>query len=147
MADYCIFCGAAMGQPWLCEACGATVTGGWPTSSSASRTDEYLPNVVADELRPVTALFADVVGSTSLGERLGPSEIKSLIGECVTRMTRVVESYGGTVGSYMGDGIAAFFGISAAREDDAIRAALSALRILEVISDYANEIESAWDIP
>src|SRR5207244_607933 len=49
--------------------------------------------------------------------------------------------------SYMGDGIAAFFGIDAAREDDPIRAGLAGLRIIEVISDYAREIDSAWNIP
>jgi len=75
-------------------------------------------NEAADELRPVTALFADVVGSTSLGERLAPHEVKALIGECVSRMARVVEQYGGTVQSFMGDGIAAFFGMPAAHEDD-----------------------------
>jgi len=43
-----------------------------------------------DEMRPITALFADIVGSTGLGERLGPDEIKALVGECVTRMSRAV---------------------------------------------------------
>ena len=38
-----------------------------------------------DEMRPITALFADIVGSTGLGERLGPDEVKALVGECVTR--------------------------------------------------------------
>ena len=41
-----------------------------------------------DEMRPITALFADIVGSTGLGERLGPDEVKTLAGECVTRMSR-----------------------------------------------------------
>jgi len=38
-----------------------------------------------DEMRPITALFVDIVGSTGLGERLGPDEVKALVGECVTR--------------------------------------------------------------
>src|SRR5581483_7057108 len=88
---------------------------------------------VDDELRPVTALFADIVGSTGLGERLAPDEVKALIGECVTRMTKVVEQHGGTVQAFMGDGIAAFFGLPAAHEDDADRAAHAALRLLEVV--------------
>jgi class 3 adenylate cyclase len=41
-----------------------------------------------DEMRPNTTLFADIVGSTGLGERLGPDEVKTLAGECVTRMSR-----------------------------------------------------------
>jgi len=63
-------------------------------------------SVDADELRPVTALFADVVGSTSLGEQLAPAEVKAVIGECVTRMCEVVEAFGGEVTGQMGDGIA-----------------------------------------
>ena len=99
-----------------------------------------------DELRPVTALFADIVGSTSLGERLQPHEVKTLIGECVTRMARVVEQLGGTVQAFMGDGIAAFFGLSAAHEDDPDRAAHAALQILATVADYARDIATAWNV-
>jgi adenylate cyclase len=53
-----------------------------------------------DELRPVTVLFADIVGSTALGERLAPDEVKTLVGECVTMMSMAVEEYGGTVQAY-----------------------------------------------
>jgi pSer/pThr/pTyr-binding forkhead associated (FHA) protein len=55
-----------------------------------------------DELRLVTALFADIVGSTSLGERLSPDETKLVIGECVSRMSHAVERFGGMVQAYMG---------------------------------------------
>lgn len=99
-----------------------------------------------DELRPVTALFADIVGSTSLGERLSPDEVKVVIGECVTRMCHAVEQFGGDVQSHMGDGIAAFFGVPAAHEDDPERAARAAIRILDVVGDYAREVEAAWGI-
>jgi class 3 adenylate cyclase len=99
-----------------------------------------------DELRPITALFADVVGSTSLGERLKPDEVKALIGECVSRMSHAVEEYGGTVQAYMGDGIAAYFGLPKAHEDDPERAARAALRILEVVGQYAHDIRDAWGI-
>ena len=99
-----------------------------------------------DELRPVTALFADIVGSTGLGERLRPDEVKALVGECVTRMARAVEQFGGTVQAYMGDGIAAFFGLPTAHEDDVERAARAALRIVDVVGEYAAEVEAAWGI-
>jgi adenylate cyclase len=100
-----------------------------------------------DELRPVTVLFADIVGSTALGERLAPEEVKMLIGECVTMMSRAVEEYGGVVQAYQGDGICAYFGVPAAHEDDPERAARTALRILEVVQAYARDIEAAWGIP
>jgi class 3 adenylate cyclase/predicted ATPase len=99
-----------------------------------------------DELRPVTALFADVVGSTALGERLAPEEVKALIGECVSRMSRAVEEFGGTVQAYMGDGICAYFGVPVAHEDDPERAARAALRIIHVVGEYGRDIEAAWGI-
>ena len=99
-----------------------------------------------DELRPVTALFADVVGSTRLAERLTPAEAKALIGECVNQMSRAVHEYGGAVQAYMGDGICAYFGVPTAREDDPERAARAALRIVEVVREYATDVERAWGI-
>ena len=99
-----------------------------------------------DEMRPITALFADIVGSTGLGERLGPDEVKALVGECVTRMSRAVEEFGGVVQAFMGDGICAYFGVPAAHEDDPERAARAALRIIGVAATYAAEVEAAWGI-
>ena len=104
------------------------------------------PRGVEDERRPVTVLFADIVGSTALGERLEPDEAKVLVGECVTMMSRAVDEYGGTVQAYQGDGICAYFGVPAAHEDDPERAGRTALRILEVVSGYARDIEAAWGI-
>jgi DNA-binding SARP family transcriptional activator len=105
------------------------------------------PPVTGDELRPVTALFADIVGSTALGERLAPEDVKALVGECVTQMSQAVEEYGGMVQAYEGDGICAYFGVPAAHEDDPERAARTALRILEVAGEYAHDIAEAWAIP
>jgi class 3 adenylate cyclase len=99
-----------------------------------------------DEMRSVTALFADIVGSTGLGERLGPDEVKALVGECVSRMSGVVEDLGGMIQAYMGDGICAYFGVPQAHEDDPERAARAALRIQEIVGQYGREIEEAWGI-
>jgi DNA-binding SARP family transcriptional activator len=104
------------------------------------------PRAVEDERRPVTVLFADIVGSTALGERLEPDETKMLVGECVTMMSRAVDEYGGTVQAYQGDGICAYFGVPTAHADDPERAARAALRILEVVRGYARDIEAAWGI-
>ena len=61
------------------------------------------PPARGDELRPVTALFADIVGSTALGEALcSCRDVKALVGECVTQMSKAVEEYVGTVQAYGG---------------------------------------------
>ena len=99
-----------------------------------------------DEVRPVAVLFADIVGSTALGERLAPDEVKALVGECVTMMSRAVEEYGGMIQAYAGDGICAYFGVPAAHADDPERAARAGLRILEVVAEYARDVEAAWGL-
>ena len=106
-------------------------------------TDAPMPG---DEVRPVTILFADIVGSTALGERLAPDEVKAVIGDCVTMMSRAVEEYGGMVQAYAGDGICAYFGVPAAHDDDPERAARTGLRILEVVAEYARDVKAAWGL-
>src|SRR5438105_4565527 len=61
-------------------------------------------------------------------------------------MSRAVEEYGGRIQSYMGDGICAFFGVPIAHEDDPERAARAALRILDVVQEYSEDVEQAWGI-
>jgi DNA-binding SARP family transcriptional activator len=121
-------------------------SGAAPAEAAIVPTPAHSPRALEDERRPVTVLFADIVGSTALGERLEPDEAKVLVGECVTMMSRAVEEYGGMVQAYQGDGICAYFGVPAAHEDDPERAARTALRILEVVQGYARDIESAWGI-
>ena len=112
----------------------------------ATPSEAPAPSRTSDELKPITALFADVVGSTSLGEKLAPDEVKALIGECVTRMAAAVEEFGGFVQAFMGDGICAYFGVPTAHEDDPERAARAALRIREDVATYAADVEAAWGI-
>ena len=50
-----------------------------------------------EERRVVTAVFADLVGSTALGERLDPEELKLVVGEAVSRMVVAVEAFDGHV--------------------------------------------------
>jgi class 3 adenylate cyclase len=137
-----------------CRACGAELPAGarfcpscaTPVSGDPSRVPLGMVSQARDELRPITALFADIVGSTSLGERLTPDEIKALIGECVTQMSRAVEEFGGVIQAYAGDGICAYYGVPSAHEDDPERAARSALRILDVVKTYGDDIRGAWGV-
>jgi class 3 adenylate cyclase/DNA-binding SARP family transcriptional activator len=100
-----------------------------------------------DQLLPVTALFADVVGSTSLAERLTPEEVRVVIGDCISRISREVERFGGTIQAYMGDGICAYFGIPESHEDDWERAAMAALQVLHAVREQGRQIEQAWGVP
>jgi class 3 adenylate cyclase len=105
------------------------------------------PVAAEDELRPVSALFADIVGSTAIAEQLAPEDFRALIGGCIDRMCRAVEQFGGVIDAYMGDGIAVFFGFPTANEHDADRAARAALSIVSSIDSYAAEVRSVWELP
>ncbi len=88
----------------------------------------------------VTALFADVVGSTALGERLDPEDLQAVVGEGVARAVRAAEALGGHVERVAGDGALVLFGAPVAHEDDAERAVLAGLRVLEAIDLYSREL-------
>ena len=84
-----------------------------------------------EERKVVTALFADVVGSTQLTERMDPEDAREVLGDAVRRMVDAVEAFGGTVKDLAGDGILALFGAPVTHEDDAERAVWAALRIVQ----------------
>lgn len=83
------------------------------------------------ERRVLTILFCDLAGSTELAERTDPEALHELIREFLTACSVSVESLGGFVARFMGDGLLAYFGYPVAREDDAARAALAALKLRE----------------
>jgi len=98
------------------------------------------------ERKVVTAVFADLVGSTALSERLDPEELKLIVSEAVARIVHVVEEFGGTVKDLAGDGVLALFGAPVAHEDDEERALRASLRLLEELTEYADEVETAWGL-
>jgi class 3 adenylate cyclase/tetratricopeptide (TPR) repeat protein len=77
----------------------------------------------------VTILFADVSGSTSLGEQLDPESLRSLMGRYFAEMRTIIERHGGTVEKFIGDAVMAVFGIPTLHEDDALRAVRAAAEI------------------
>ena len=99
-----------------------------------------------EERRIVTAMFADVVGSTALSDLLDPAEVKLVMGEAIARVVAEVDRLGGFVKDLAGDGVLAFFGAPVASEDDGERAVLAALAITEAIESYATEVRQGWGI-
>ena len=104
------------------------------------------PREVREERRVITAVFADLVGSTVLAERLDPEELKVIVGDALARMIGAVESFGGTIKDLAGDGVLALFGAPTAHEDDPERAVRASLQIVEEIAEYAREVEAAWGV-
>ena len=72
--------------------------------------------------RTVTVLFADVSGSTELGESLDPEALRDLMSTFFEEMRGAIVRHGGTVEKFAGDEVMAVFGAPVAHEDDALRA-------------------------
>lgn len=77
---------------------------------------------MAAEEREMTVLFTDVVGFTSISERLTPQELATFMNEYLSAMTAIIYQYGGTVDKYIGDAIMAFWGAPLADPDHALHA-------------------------
>jgi len=101
---------------------------------------------VREERKVVTALFADLAGSTALAESLDPEEVRLIVGDAVARVVGEVEALGGHVKDLAGDGVLAYFGAPVTYEDDAERAVRAALRIVQELSAYADEVARGWGI-
>jgi ABC-type oligopeptide transport system substrate-binding subunit/class 3 adenylate cyclase/tetratricopeptide (TPR) repeat protein len=99
-----------------------------------------------EERRVVTALCADLVGSTRLTERLDPEDARLVVGEAVARIVHTVEGFGGTVKDLAGDGVLALFGAPTAHEDDPERALRAALQITDVLGSYGRDVERSFGI-
>ena len=92
------------------------------------------------ERRQLTVLFCDLVGSTALGEKLDPEELRSLLHAYRIHCGDVIARYDGFVARYVGDGILTYFGWPTANEDDAERAVRAALEIVHTVK-RASSIE------
>jgi adenylate cyclase len=82
----------------------------------------------------VTVLKADISGSTPLGERLDPEELRGVLGSYFGALAREIQRHGGLVDKYIGDAVMAVFGLPEPRPDDAARATRAALAMQKAIA-------------
>ena len=93
------------------------------------------------ERRPVTVMFCDLVGSTSLAATLDAEDWRDLVGAYLDDAAKAVARYGGHVAKRLGDGLMALFGYPKAQENDAERAARAGLAILRAIEGTSRRRE------
>ena len=137
---FCGDCGSPL--PWQCRACGSgnaldkrfcgecgAALGEKPRSQQQSPS-----SVTQPERRQLTVMFADMVGSTALGARLDPEDLRSVIASYHGAVTGLVARFEGFVARYMGDGVLIYFGYPQAHEDDAERAIRAGLAIAEAVA-------------
>jgi predicted ATPase/class 3 adenylate cyclase len=89
----------------------------------------------------VTVLFADVVGSTQLGERHDPERLRRVMSRYFDEMKAVLERHGGTVEKFIGDAVMAVFGTPRVREDDALRALRAAAEMRDALLRLNEDFE------
>jgi class 3 adenylate cyclase/ATP/maltotriose-dependent transcriptional regulator MalT len=121
----CAACGSENGATAkFCSECGARLVAGAPVV----------------ERKVVTVLFADLVGFTSLSERLDVEDVHGTLAPFHRSAREVLENFGGTVEKFIGDAVVAVFGAPVAREDDPERAVRSGLAIIERVRDLGSDL-------
>jgi adenylate cyclase len=94
------------------------------------------------ERKELSVLFCDLVGFTSLSERLEPEALVELLNGYFERATQVLTRHGATLDKFIGDAIMCFWNAPLPQEDHAERACLTALELLAVVDGLAPEMEA-----
>src|SRR5262245_14836795 len=113
-----------------------------PTAAPVQRTGTSRRTPAADDAvarKVVTIVFADLIGSTSLHERLDPESVSRVMDRYHRAVRGAVEEHGGTVVQLLGDGVMCAFGVPRVAEDDAIRAVRAAVGIQRAYREFAQE--------
>ena len=150
----CPLCKAAVNpRARFCKKCGTAL--GAPGTEAAKKSNDALIRIVdapssenlTEERKTVTAVFADITGSTELMEDLDPEEARAIIDPALKLMIDAVQRYDGYVVQSTGDGIFALFGAPVAHEDHPQRALYAALRMQEEMQRYSSRLREAGDLP
>ena len=142
----------------FCRKCGAALGAIEPASSLSPAAAAKTPRVevtherqmaenLEGERKTVTALFADIKGSTELMRDLDPEEARAIVDPVLQLMMAAVHRYGGYVAQSTGDGIFAIFGAPVAHEDHPQRALHAALAMQEELHRYAGRLRTEGKIP
>jgi len=103
--------------------------------------------VIEGERKTVTALFADIKGSTELMEGLDPEEARAIVDPALRLMIDAVHRYDGYIVQPTGDGIFALFGAPVAHEDHPQRALYAALRMQGDLKRYSDRLRVEGKLP
>jgi len=91
------------------------------------------------EVRDVSILFADIVGFTTISEKMSPAAVALFLNDYLSRMTDTIFKYEGTLDKYIGDAIMAVFGAPLDMPDHACRALRAALEMRDRLEEFNAE--------
>jgi class 3 adenylate cyclase/tetratricopeptide (TPR) repeat protein len=141
-AKFCLGCAKPLDRT-ASEAAAAA-----PTTNPTIWVSEGIAAAALDgERKTVTALFADIKGSTELEQDLDPEEARAIVDPALRLMIDAVQRYDGYVVQSTGDGIFAIFGAPAAHEDHPQRALYAALRMQDDLRRYSSKLREAGNLP
>ena len=147
LALLCAACGTA-NEPddRFCGECGAPLDGAAAGPAPVSAPAPVAPPAPAEERRQVTVLFADLVGFTSLAERLDPEDVRDITTECLRQVAAEAVRFEGTVDKLIGDAVMILFGAPVAHEDDPARALRAALAMQRALERFNEALERTHDL-
>ena len=137
-AKFCAQCAAALGPP---------TTKLEPSGPSLMFRESDDAAAMDGERKTVTALFADIKGSTELEQDLDPEEARAIIDPALKLMIDAAHRYDGYIVQSTGDGIFALFGAPVAHEDHPQRALYAALRMQEELKRYSARLRERGNLP
>ena len=150
-AEFCPECGAKLTvvcvhceainapQHKFCKKCGQQLIGvNEPTEVRAVSGERVAPEA---ERRQLTVMFADLVDSTALAERLDPEELRDVVRDYQATSAEVISRFEGHIAQYLGDGLLVYFGYPQAHEDDAQRAVHTGLGIVEAVGRLSDHLQ------
>ncbi len=141
-ARFCMSCGQSLDTDALAAARQTRLTAAAP----APLVEKMRSAKLTGERKPVTALFADIVGSTTLAEQMDPEDWTQIINEAFDLMSKAVFHYEGTIAQLQGDAMLAFFGAPIAHEDDPERSVRAALEMIEQCKEFARQLKVSHGI-
>jgi class 3 adenylate cyclase/tetratricopeptide (TPR) repeat protein len=145
---FCGACGAATLVPSRHVSAAQLSETNSTTSGIRFRSDEPSAPATSDgERKTITALFADIKGSTELMADLDPEEARTIIDPALQLMIEAVQRYDGYVVQSTGDGIFALFGAPVAHEDHPQRALYAALKLQEELKRYSAKVVAEGSSP
>jgi class 3 adenylate cyclase len=136
---FCGDCGTAL--PWRCSSCGSENPAdkrfcgdcGAPRGVTPRTPQVTAAAAPGPERRMLSVMMVDLVGSTALGQRLDPEDLREAINAFHAHVTSLVACFNGFIARHMGDGVLVYFGYPQADEADAERAIRAALTIVDAV--------------
>ena len=139
---FCDNCGALAPTPTDRPNAGPKVAAGNPVAAPAVAA---APEMAANR-RQMSLLSCDLVDSSLLARGLDPEDLRYAINNFHQISKDIIREYEGYYAQYMGDGFMAYFSYPIAHEDDAYRAVLAGLRIIEAVRQFNIDLKKKHNI-